>query len=481
VKGGLDLEDATKGQETSLTGLRRGSESSVKFPCAAILVRLLGGLAETGAIVARSLVTGAVVAGTVVAGTVVAGTAVAGAATAGASPVLNGAAALQLAASGTAAGGQAGGGYGDATPTAAGQPGIEAFGTASTYGHLPASMLTSRVIGIASTPNGQGYWVATPAGGVFSFGDATFHGSLGASTLNVPVVGIAPTPNGNGYWLATSVVSQLSRCKSSQLSVAFEPAESDGGAAGSVGLTYQFTNKSAYSCTLHGYPGFQMLGAQSRPLATHLWRQPATGPVPTVTLPPEGNAWFQIEYPAQTGYGNLHCPTSTSVEVTPPNAHHQVFLRTGEGAHLQPYGGTIEHLHCGQVSITPVAAAPPVGAGSSAFPALEVCGVGAPVAEPRSFTIACADGNSRAEDLSWRYWGATSAMARGIFTWNLCVPYCAASKTWGTRPASFTLSKPKPTSRGSLFETLTVKLEGPLPKGMERVQVYNEAPVNLAR
>ena len=41
-------------------------------------------------------------------------------------------------------------------------------------------------------------------GGVFAFGDAGFHGSTGALHLNAPVVGMAPTPDGNGYWLVAS-------------------------------------------------------------------------------------------------------------------------------------------------------------------------------------------------------------------------------------------------------------------------------------
>ena len=37
-------------------------------------------------------------------------------------------------------------------------------------------------------------------GGVFAF-DATFAGSTGAITLNQPMVGMATDPDGDGYWL----------------------------------------------------------------------------------------------------------------------------------------------------------------------------------------------------------------------------------------------------------------------------------------
>ena len=38
-------------------------------------------------------------------------------------------------------------------------------------------------------------------GGIFSFGNAQFYGSEGGTQLNAPVVGLAATPDGNGYWL----------------------------------------------------------------------------------------------------------------------------------------------------------------------------------------------------------------------------------------------------------------------------------------
>ena len=41
-------------------------------------------------------------------------------------------------------------------------------------------------------------------GGVFGYGDAPFYGSAGGFHLRVPVVGMAMTPDGGGYWLASS-------------------------------------------------------------------------------------------------------------------------------------------------------------------------------------------------------------------------------------------------------------------------------------
>jgi PKD repeat protein len=71
----------------------------------------------------------------------------------------------------------------------------------STTGPSPGSPSTAGPL-LASTPDGNGYWIAAPDGGVFSYGDAVFHGSLvGTVHLVAPISGIASTPDGEGYWL----------------------------------------------------------------------------------------------------------------------------------------------------------------------------------------------------------------------------------------------------------------------------------------
>ena len=54
--------------------------------------------------------------------------------------------------------------------------------------------------GIASTPDGGGYWLVSYDGGVFAFGDAAFSGSMGGEPLNALMIGIAADPGGHGYW-----------------------------------------------------------------------------------------------------------------------------------------------------------------------------------------------------------------------------------------------------------------------------------------
>jgi hypothetical protein len=55
--------------------------------------------------------------------------------------------------------------------------GIFTFGTAIFYGSTGNLHLNAPIVGMASTPDGQGYWLVGSDGGVFAFGDAGFHGS----------------------------------------------------------------------------------------------------------------------------------------------------------------------------------------------------------------------------------------------------------------------------------------------------------------
>jgi hypothetical protein len=82
--------------------------------------------------------------------------------------------------------------------------GIFSFGDAKFLGSTGAIHLNEPIVGMASTPDGGGYWLVASDGGIFSFGDATFFGSSGSTPLNEPIVGMHSTPDGGGYWLVAS-------------------------------------------------------------------------------------------------------------------------------------------------------------------------------------------------------------------------------------------------------------------------------------
>jgi len=79
--------------------------------------------------------------------------------------------------------------------------GIFTFGDAHFYGSTGSIHLNQPIVGMAATPDGGGYWMVAADGGIFSFGDAKFYGSTGSIHLNQPIVGMARTPDGGGYWM----------------------------------------------------------------------------------------------------------------------------------------------------------------------------------------------------------------------------------------------------------------------------------------
>lgn len=73
-------------------------------------------------------------------------------------------------------------------------------------GGLNTSVLPARVISMASTPSGKGYWLLLSDGAVYAFGDARWYGDLrgggwkgGPAAPGAPAESIASSPDGKGY------------------------------------------------------------------------------------------------------------------------------------------------------------------------------------------------------------------------------------------------------------------------------------------
>lgn len=84
------------------------------------------------------------------------------------------------------------------------------YGASPYCGSLSHQLIPGAVAGIASTPNGGGYWLALADGTVYAFGDAKNYGDLRTDDYSTgahnaapgaPVVSIASTPDGKGYYL----------------------------------------------------------------------------------------------------------------------------------------------------------------------------------------------------------------------------------------------------------------------------------------
>lgn len=74
---------------------------------------------------------------------------------------------------------------------------------APVLGSATTGPTTGPVVAIAADPVGTGYFLVTEDGDVLAYGDARSHGSLAPSRLVSPIVAIAVTPGGRGYFLAS--------------------------------------------------------------------------------------------------------------------------------------------------------------------------------------------------------------------------------------------------------------------------------------
>jgi hypothetical protein len=155
---------------------------------------------------------------------------------------------------------------------------------------------------------------------------------------------------------ATGVAASATapRCAAASLLIWAGPAT---GAAGSVDAEYGFTDHSASSCSLYGYPIVQMLNKSGTDLATFDQKAPGAFSIKeeTVVLAPGKTAYFGVVYASSTGYANLTCPTSAALRFTPPQNTGTVTLH-GSHAKITPFGGSTEHLKCGILHVTPVTA-----------------------------------------------------------------------------------------------------------------------------
>jgi hypothetical protein len=110
---------------------------------------------------------------------------------------------------------------------------------------------------------------------------------------------------------------------------------------------FVFTNTSSAACSLQGYPGMQMLDSTGGEITTQVIRGssvvvPAI-PVTLVVLEPAASGSFLFGYP-NNPTGSQTCPTSTKLEITPPNAFGHFTIADA----ISPCGG--------QITVSPVRA-----------------------------------------------------------------------------------------------------------------------------
>jgi hypothetical protein len=108
-------------------------------------------------------------------------------------------------------------------------------------------------------------------------------------------------------------------------------------------------NVSERSCTLHGYPGAQLLNAAGHTIPTHLARGHGFFPdsllVPRqVLLRPSTSAQFGLGFADNNEYvGGRPCPSAAWLKSVPPNASGALRIALSGGGHprFAPCGGQL--------------------------------------------------------------------------------------------------------------------------------------------
>jgi hypothetical protein len=108
-------------------------------------------------------------------------------------------------------------------------------------------------------------------------------------------------------------------------------------------------------------------------------------------------------------------------------------------------------------------AAAPAAQRSTALTVVFDCPGQYAMVRPKSFVLACADGNSAFEKLAWSTWAPGLASAKGTLVQNDCTPYCAAGH-FHRYPALVVLWGSKAVGSGEhAYTKLTLILTGARP------------------
>jgi hypothetical protein len=152
-----------------------------------------------------------------------------------------------------------------------------------------------------------------------------------APATNTPAaVGAAPTATPK----PASGGSAPGICTAGVLKASVAPG-SGAQSVGSSGIeAIKLTNTGSHTCTMHGFPGVDLVAGGSH---WSLERKQTTSQ--TVTVSSGGSAYFGIDYmPYQSGSGQKF--SATTMVVTPPNDTHQLTIPWGEQPLLDQSGAT---------------------------------------------------------------------------------------------------------------------------------------------
>ena len=332
--------------------------------------------------------------------------------------------------------------------------GVFAYGSARFYGSIPGRgiKLAAPIAAVAATPDGKGYWLASEDGGVFAFGDARFYGSLPARMIHphAVIVGISPTPDGKGYWLLGADGGVF----------AFGDARFYGTAG--VGLA-----NVAMSPTHDGKGYFVFRATGDRPAIEGDAALPAaqlnqTGPTVMDALLSDGVAtadgggdWEVGTDGGVFSYGDAHfygslpgvgiSPTAPIVGIAPGPGDRGYWLLGADGG-VFAFGDAVFHGSAARSGLSWLAPA-------LTLPVLEIWD--SIYFKPTAIGLS-ADAGNIVSGITWASWTSTEAVGYGTWTYDNCIPSCAAGST-APYPATIVLFDPI----GGKFTMLTETTGGP--------------------
>jgi len=122
----------------------------------------------------------------------------------------------------------------------------------------------------------------------------------------------------------TTTAATTATCLPTQLKIT---PQQGSGAAGTIELSFLMVNTSSTNCSMQGYPGLQLLSSAGAALPTNVIRgggpsfptAAANNPPTLVVLAPQQSAAFSLSFEDVPVGTETTCPTSSMMEITPPN------------------------------------------------------------------------------------------------------------------------------------------------------------------
>lgn len=94
------------------------------------------------------------------------------------------------------------------------------------------------------------------------------------------------------------------------------------------------------------------------------------------------------------------------------------------------------------------------------------------VQTPKTFTLACGDGNQSLEKLAWKDWGHTNAFATGVVRENVSSPMSKGDK-WISYPVKVKATGLVDGEASATYTKLIVRTVGKAPAGVDKLQIFD--------